>query len=200
FFLGAILLGIYICIVSSWWIALVGAVSMLIGYLYTGGPIPIAYTPFGELFAGFLMGTVMICISYYIQTFTVTKEIILISIPNAIFIGSLLLANNIRDLDGDEKSGRKTLAILVGRENAVRVLGLFFVVAFGLTIIYIFTNILPYWSFITLVSGKIAFTAAKSFHGKTNPLHMFSSFKMVGKTNTIYGFLLGLSLLISHYI
>src|SRR5690625_29895 len=102
---------------SSWWVALIGVIGMLVGYLYTGGPIPIAYTPFGELFAGFLMGTVMIGISYYIQTLTVTKEVVLISIPNAIFIGSLLLANNIRDLDGDEKSGRKTLAILVGREN-----------------------------------------------------------------------------------
>lgn len=200
FFGGAILLGIYICFVSSWWIALIGACSMLIGYLYTGGPVPIAYTPFGELFAGFLMGTVMIGISYYIQTLTVTKEVILISIPNAIFIGSLLLANNIRDLDGDEESGRKTLAILVGRKNAVRVLGLFFIIAYVLTAIFILTSILPLWSLITFLSVKLAFNAVNNFRGKTNPLDMVPSFKMVGKTNTIYGFLLGLSLLISHFI
>src|SRR5690625_6569075 len=34
FFGIAILLGIYICIESSWWIALIGAASMVIGYLY----------------------------------------------------------------------------------------------------------------------------------------------------------------------
>lgn len=200
FFGGAILLGLYISITSSWWIAVIGAASMLIGYLYTGGPIPIAYTPFGELFSGFLMGTVMICISYYIQTMNVTIDIILISIPNAIFIGSLLLANNIRDLDGDEKSGRKTLAILVGRKNAVRVLGTLVLIAYVLTAIFIVTNILPLWSLITFLSAKLAFTAVNSFRGKTNPLDMVPSFKMIGKTNTIYGFLLGLSLLISQFL
>src|SRR5690625_4450849 len=64
FFAIAIILGVYISMESSWWIAAIGAGSMFIGYLYTGGPIPIAYTPFGELFAGILMGTVMIAISY----------------------------------------------------------------------------------------------------------------------------------------
>ena len=109
FFGIAILLGIYICIESSWWIAVIGAASMVIGYLYTGGPIPIAYTPFGELFAGLLMGTVIIAISYYIQTLMITKDVILVSIPIAMFIGAILLSNNIRDLDGDKKVGEKRL-------------------------------------------------------------------------------------------
>src|SRR5690625_2483530 len=97
FFGIAILLGIYICLVTSWWIAVIGAVSMLFGYLYTGGPIPIAYTPFGELFAGFFMGTVIIGISYYIQSLTLTSDVIWVSVPVAIFIGAILLSNNIRD-------------------------------------------------------------------------------------------------------
>ena len=45
----AVLAGIYICANSSWWLAAIGIGGMLIGYLYTGGPLPIAYTPFGEL-------------------------------------------------------------------------------------------------------------------------------------------------------
>src|SRR5699024_461431 len=101
--------------------------------LYTGGPLPIAYTPFGELFSGFLMGTVIIGISYFIQTLTLSTDVIWISIPIAIFIGAILLANNIRDLDNDEQSGRKTIAILLGRKNAIRFLGLMFVIAYGLT-------------------------------------------------------------------
>lgn len=196
FFGIAILLGIYICIESSWWIALIGAASMVIGYLYTGGPIPIAYTPFGELFAGLLMGTVIIAISYYIQTLMITKDVILVSIPIAIFIGAILLSNNIRDLDGDKKSGRKTIAILIGRKNAIIFLAMMFFVAYAITASLIFTGILPVWSLITFLSLKKAVDVIKGFIGKTEPLDMMPAMVATGKTNSIYGFLLGISLIL----
>ncbi|MEI3611654.1 1,4-dihydroxy-2-naphthoate polyprenyltransferase [Pseudogracilibacillus sp. SO30301A] len=196
FFGIAILLGIYICIESSWWIAVIGAASMLIGYLYTGGPFPIAYTPFGELFSGFLMGTVIIAISYYIQTLMVTKDIIFVSIPVAIFIGAIMLSNNIRDLDGDKKSGRKTIAILIGRKNAIIFLATMFFVAYAITASLILTGILPIWSLITFLSLKKAVDVISGFIGKTKPLEMMPAMVATGKTNSIYGFLLGISLIL----
>lgn len=200
FFAIAIILGLYICMASSWWIAVVGAISMGIGYLYTGGPLPIAYTPFGELFAGFLMGTVIIAISYYIQTLTVTGEVILVSLPIAIFIGAILLANNIRDLDNDKISGRKTIAILLGHNNAVRFMASLFIIAYGITIVLIITGILPLWSVFTLISMKKAIDVIHGFRGKTTPIEMMPAMVDTGKTNSIYGFLLGFSLLVSKFI
>src|SRR5690625_4421994 len=199
FFGVAILLGIYICYMSSWWVALIGAIGMLVGYLYTGGPIPIAYTPFGELFSGFLMGTVIIGISYYIQTLTLSVDVILISIPIAICIATIMLSNNIRDLDNDKVSGRKTIAILLGRKNAVRFQATLFIIAYGLTALYIITGILPLWSLITLISGMKAIEVIKKYKGKTQPLEIMPAMAATGKHNTFYGFLLGVSLLISHF-
>src|SRR5699024_7577042 len=200
FFLIAILLGVYICMASSWWVAVIGAASMLIGYLYTGGPIPIAYTPLGELFSGFLMGTVIICISYFVQTLTLTPDVIYISIPIAIFIASILLSNNIRDLDGDKENGRKTLAILLGRKNAIRFLAGLFVIAYGLTALYIFTGMLPLASIILFITIFKAYEVINKFQGKTKPIEMMPAMVATGKTNTMYGILLGLSLLISTFI
>src|SRR5699024_3959263 len=126
FFGIAILLGLYIASATSWWIALIGAASMVVGYLYTGGPYPIAYTPFGEITAGFLMGTEMIAISYFIQTGHVTSEIILISVSIAILIGTIMLANHIRDLENDKLSGLKKIAIsLCHRTRATYIKSLF---------------------------------------------------------------------------
>lgn len=200
FFGIAMLLGIYICILTTWWIAVIGVICMLFGYLYTGGPLPIAYTPFGELFAGFLMGTVIIGISYYIQTMYLSTDVLIISIPIAIFIAAILLSNNIRDLDGDKINGRKTIAILLGRKNAIRFQAMLFAIAYSATIFFVIIHLLPVWSLITLLSIKMAIDVIKNFQGKTLPIEMLPAMVATGKTNTIYGFLLGISLLISKLV
>lgn len=197
FFGIAILLGVFICMESSWWIAVIGLVCMLFGYLYTAGPFPIAYTPFGELFSGFFMGTVIIGISYYIQTLSLTSEVIWISIPIAIFIGCIMLSNNIRDLDGDKLNGRKTIAILIGRKNAIIFLGALFVIAYGLTLYFIIVGMLPLWSAIVFLSGKMAIDVIQNFKGKTKPIEMMPAMVLTGKTNSIYGLLMGISLLLN---
>ncbi|HIV74045.1 MAG TPA: 1,4-dihydroxy-2-naphthoate polyprenyltransferase [Candidatus Pseudogracilibacillus intestinigallinarum] len=196
----AFILGMYICYASSWWIALIGAVSMVIGYLYTGGPMPIAYTPFGELFAGGLMGTVMIAISYFIQAGTITKEMIFVSLPVAILIGAILMANNIRDLDNDKISGRKTLAILLGRKGAITMQAFFFLSAYVITMLLIIVGTLPIWSLIVLLSVPKAVQVIKGFAENTTPLEMMPAMANTGKTNTMYGFLLGISILISIFM
>ncbi|HLR14929.1 MAG TPA: 1,4-dihydroxy-2-naphthoate polyprenyltransferase [Bacillota bacterium] len=194
FFGIAIILGIYICMETSWWIAVIGLVSMVFGYLYTGGPFPIAYTPFGEIVSGLLMGSVIIGISYYIQAATLTDRVLWISLPVALFIGAIMLSNNIRDRVGDAKSGRKTIAILVGHNKAVGLLAAFFITAYISTIVFVLLGMLPILSLITLISAKLAFDVIKGFMGKTKPLEMMPAMIMTGKTNTIYGLLLCLSL------
>ncbi|MEJ8764529.1 MULTISPECIES: 1,4-dihydroxy-2-naphthoate polyprenyltransferase [unclassified Oceanobacillus] len=196
----AVILGVYICIESSWWIAIIGLICMAIGYLYTGGPIPISYTPLGELFSGVLMGTVIIGITYFIQTLTITSEVIWISIPVTIFIGSINLSNNIRDRDGDKAGGRKTIAVLIGRKKAITVLAVLFSIAYGWTLALIIARLLPIWTLITFLSVPKAVTVIKNFRGKTEPLEMMPAMIATGKTNTIYGFLLGISLVIAAFV
>src|SRR5690606_8499473 len=118
----SILLGVNICANSSWWIAVVGLISILVGYLYTGGPLPISSTPFGEIMSGLFMGINIILISFFIQTGTITTTSILVSIPTTILIGVINLSNNIRDVKGDKEFGRKTLPVLLGRDNALKIM------------------------------------------------------------------------------
>lgn len=196
----SILIGVYICIASSWWIAVIGLICMAFGYLYTGGPIPISYTPFGELFSGVLMGMVIIGITYFIQTGTVSLSMIWISIPITILIGNINFSNNIRDRDGDKLGGRKTIAVLIGREKSITLLATLMLVAYGVTALLLITGILPLWALLTFLSGLKAREAIRKFRGKQTAIEMMPAMAATAKTNTIYGFLLGISLLLAELI
>ncbi|MCQ6274480.1 1,4-dihydroxy-2-naphthoate polyprenyltransferase [Bacillus sp. V3B] len=196
----SLLIGIYICMNSSWWLAAVGLGCMAVGYLYTGGPKPIAYTPFGELASGLMMGMIIVLISFFIQTGTVTVASILIATPIMILVGSINLSNNIRDLDGDKENGRRTLAILLGKKNAV----IFLASMFTLSYIWVFAlvafGIISPWIMLVVLSIPKAVTAIKGFMKHTAPLQMMPAMKATSQTNTFFGLLLSFGIFIGHFI
>lgn len=109
-----------------------------------------------------------------------------------------MLANNIRDLDGDEKNGRKTLAILLGRTNAIKFLAGMFIVSYIWIVMLIIFFALSPWLLITFASIPIAMNAVKGFIGKTEPIQMMPAMKATAQTNTIFGFLMSIGLFISY--
>jgi 1,4-dihydroxy-2-naphthoate polyprenyltransferase len=195
----ALLLGGYICANSSWWLALVGLICMGVGYLYTGGPLPIAYTPFGEIFAGLFMGMMIILISFFIQTGTVDTTSILVSVPSFVLVGGILLSNNIRDLDGDKEFGRKTLAILLGKKKAIYLLAGMFAFTYLWILCLIFAGVVPIWTLLVLLSTPKPYKSVKGFIQGTLPIQMAPAMKATAQTNTIFGFLLAIGIFAGHY-
>ncbi|AQY51416.1 1,4-dihydroxy-2-naphthoate octaprenyltransferase [Listeria weihenstephanensis FSL R9-0317] len=194
----AILGGIYLCMdVNNWWIGLLGIISMVVGYLYTGGPYPIAYTPFGEIMAGFFMGGIITFISFYIQAGFIGSFIVYVSIPVMVLVGNLLLANSIRDLEPDKANGRLTLAILLGRKGALALFIGAFIFAYVWEIALIFTIEATPWILIILLSVPEAVKAVRHFIGKSVPITMVPAMKATSKALTFFGILLAIAFLIS---
>ena len=192
------LLGVYLCIETSWWLLVVGLISMFVGYIYTGGPLPIAYTPFGEVVAGFFMGYIIIAISAYLQIGYVPTEAVAISVPVAILIGSILLANNIRDLDNDKVNGRKTIACLVGHRRAVYVLIGFFAAAVLSLIVAVLAFEVSWFALLALLSIPLMIKAVRLFWEDLPPEKLMPGMAQTGKVNTIFGLLLAISLVIAN--
>lgn len=193
----AAVIGIIITINSSWWILIIGAISMAVGYLYTGGPFPISWTPFGEIFAGFFMGTVIIMITFYIHTGTLHVFPLLMSIPPAITIGLLNMANNIRDRRKDKESGRKTFVILVGKPFAVMTSAALLLFSY-IFLIYIafFTAMGSVFLLIPLLSVPLAIKTIMLMRKGDTPIELIPAMASMGKLNTIMGLLLTIGLII----
>ncbi|MBO0999976.1 1,4-dihydroxy-2-naphthoate polyprenyltransferase [Bacillus sp. SD075] len=196
----ALLLGIYICAVSSWWLAAVGLVCMLVGYLYTGGPLPISYTPFGELFSGLFMGFLIILIAFFIQTGFVSSTAILIAIPSGILVGLINLSNNLRDHDGDKAHGRKTMPVVMGRKNALTFMAVMFAFSYLWLVGLVLTGSVTPWILLAFLSIPKAMAAIKGFVGKTQPITMVPAMKATAQTNTFFGLLMAIGLFISYLI
>ena len=194
------LIGIFICLQTSWWLLIVGGIAMIIGYLYTGGPYPIAYTPFGELFSGLFMGLLIVLIAFYIQTGTITLDAILLSVPSTLLVAAIMMSNNIRDIVGDEASGRKTLAILAGRPAAVNILAAFFVLSYVWIAILVNFGANTPRAIQVFISVIKPVKIIKIFKRYTEPLKVMPAMKDTGITNTLFALLLAVGLLIGHVI
>jgi 1,4-dihydroxy-2-naphthoate polyprenyltransferase len=97
---------------------LVGAAAIAAAVLYTGGPRPYGYAGLGELAVLLFFGVVATCGSAYVQLGRVPAGALAASVPVGLGAVALLLANNVRDLDGDRAAGKRTLAVRLGPDRA----------------------------------------------------------------------------------
>ncbi len=192
----ATLLGVYLCLQTTWWLAVIGAASMLVGFLYTGGPYPIAATSFGEIFAGGFMGSGIILLSCFIQQGSVNSYAVLVSIPSAILIAAILTANNIRDLEADRDHGRRTLAILLGHKRAVVLLACSLVATDLWIVALVVQRMLSPWTLLVFGSLWPAIAALRVFRTGGKPAQMMPGMRRVAQTNTVFGVLLLAGLLL----
>ena len=102
------------------------------GWAYTGGPRPYGYLGFGELFVFVFFGLVATAGSAYVQhapfvislaghLFSYTYDwwfVLWAGVPVGLLAAALLQANNLRDIATDTESGKKTLAVRLGRRRA----------------------------------------------------------------------------------
>lgn len=110
----AALMGFYLVFVGGWPILVLGVLSILSGWAYTGGPLPVAYTPLGELFVVAFFGLGAVCGTYWLCTANLGSAPIETGLAMGLLAGAVLLVNNYRDAEADARVGRRTLAIAAG--------------------------------------------------------------------------------------
>lgn len=115
----AIACGIYLTVVAGIVILAIGVVSIAAGVLYTGGPRPYGYAGLGEVFVFLFFGLVAVNGSYYVQVEQLDALPLGLSIAVGFLATAILVVNNVRDIETDRRAGKNTLAVRMGRHNAV---------------------------------------------------------------------------------
>jgi 1,4-dihydroxy-2-naphthoate octaprenyltransferase len=126
----AVAAGAYLIATAGWELLLVGAASILAGVLYTGGPRPYGYEGLGEVFVFVFFGVVAVTGSYFAQVEELTWEAFVLAVPVGLLAASILVVNNVRDLETDRRAGKRTLAVRLGRSRARGLYGAMVYLAF----------------------------------------------------------------------
>lgn len=114
----AALAGLYLTILGGWRILALGVASLVAGWAYSSGPKPISASPLGEVFVVAFFGVGAVAGTVWLQLHALGPAAILLGIAIGLPAAAVLTVNNVRDLDSDRLSGRRTLAILLGAERA----------------------------------------------------------------------------------
>lgn len=114
----AFMAGCYLVARGGWPIVFIGLASILFGILYTGGPFPLGYNGLGEIFVLIFFGPVAVAGTYYVQALEVGLLEMVVGLAPGLFSVAILTVNNLRDIDEDRLSGKRTLAARFGRRFA----------------------------------------------------------------------------------
>ena len=98
----------------GWIIAVIGLPSLYLSYGYTGGFFPLAYLGLGEIFVILFFGLVAVGGSYYVQAGTWDWPAGVLGLQVGLLSAILIAINNLRDVEEDRRSNKKTLAVRFG--------------------------------------------------------------------------------------
>jgi len=118
-FLLAGLASLYLIQRAGWPITTIAILSIISGLLYTAGPFPLGYIGLGEIFVLIFFGPVAVGGTYYVQSLEINPAVIIAGLAPGFFSVAILTVNNLRDLEGDKRSGKKTLAVRFGQNFAM---------------------------------------------------------------------------------
>lgn len=111
--------GLYLVWVAGWPVFLIGVFSLIFGVAYTGGPYPLGYNGLGDLFVFIFFGFAAVMGTYYVNALEWSLDTAVASLPVGALAVNILVINNLRDIDQDVLSGKKTLGVLLG-EHALK--------------------------------------------------------------------------------
>jgi 1,4-dihydroxy-2-naphthoate polyprenyltransferase len=188
--------GLVLSLATDWRLLIVGAACMLAAWLYTGGPRPYGYLGLGELFVFIFFGLVATVGTVYVETLRVTPLAILAGCGTGFLATAILILNNLRDIETDAETGKRTLATLIGRRATLILLLVVVSAAFAIPIVILVTHLAG----VTIMAMHFGIPIASvpvrtAFASRSGP-ELVRALKRMGAAELAYALLMTVGLLL----
>ncbi len=192
-FVLAALIGIYLVLEGGWFILLVGALSIVAGLAYTGGPFPYGYHALGDVLCFIFFGLLGVIGSAYLQTHVVTPLALAASIPTGCLVTAILVVNNLRDIDTDRQVGKTTLAVVLGRRGTRAEYTILLAVAYLVLLVLWLLGMIGPWFWLPWLSLPLGAWLVR-FVATTQGRPLNRALKRTGQLHLAFGLLFALAL------
>ena len=185
----AVAAGLYLTAVAGPVVVVIGVASIAAALAYTGGPLPYGYRGLGEVFVFLFFGLVATVGSRYVHDRTAPGDAWLLAIPVGLGITAILVANNIRDIASDMAAGKRTLAVMLGRQRTAILYGALLGAAGVATIAFPVAGLVPGGAAWGLAVAPAAVLLARSVAVHTSGPELIGALRGTARLQAAYGVL-----------
>lgn len=193
----ATIAGIALTIIAGWVVLVLGVSSIVAMLGYVGGPAPYGYHGLGELFVFVFFGLVATVGSRYVHDMTAPLAAWLAAIPVGMLVTAILVANNYRDIDTDRATGKRTLAVLMGRSRTRALFAVLILGAFVATVVFSLAGSLPITTLFTAFLLPLAAIPIRIVFTRTDGPALIRALKGTARLHLWFGIVLAAAVAIT---
>lgn len=193
----ALLLGLYLMAVAGPVILAIGVASILSAIAYTGGPYPLGYNGLGDLFVFVFFGLVAVPGTVFVQLGHVPTLAVWCALPVGALATAILVVNNLRDHEQDERAGKRTLAVRWGPRAVIYEYGFLLALSYAVPLFLATSSaggrfvLLP---LLTLPLGRKLMRAVATERGRELNARLAGTAKLL----MLFGLLFALGIVLDH--
>jgi len=173
-----------------------GLLSIVAAITYTAGKKPYGYAGLGDLAVIIFFGWVGVLGTFYLFTHQFNMLLILPATSCGLFATAVLNVNNIRDIESDEKAGKRSVPVRIGRKNAT----LYHWVLLGggllcaiMYVVYTYTDL---WQFLFAITIPLFLINAIGIYKKQQPKELDPYLKQMALTSLSFMITFGIGQLL----
>lgn len=165
----------------------IGIAGVFLSIFYTAPPFKLVHRGLGEIAVALGFGPIMVLGTYFVIAQRLSFEAFYASLPVALFIMLVLYVNQVPDRAGDERAGKRTIVVRLGKDAIVKGYVASVTAAYVLIILGAITGLMPVWTLLALATIPLALNVHRALTshydspyelmdgmGKNIMLHLFA--------------------------
>ncbi len=137
------LIGLYLVWQCGWIMLAIGLTGLIGSYSYTGEPVVYKKRGLGAVLSFLLMGPLMLLGAYYPFARHLDWYPVILGLPVSLLVPSLMISNELRDSQRDERLVMGTLTTRIGPRRSLMLYDILMFGSLALSLLYVLTGIYP---------------------------------------------------------